>query len=351
MLTPYEFGRLVKTAISADLVTRAMNRGLERAQKGEITPERMGRFVQRVGTWSSNPAPLTHAVNSAMRNFPALSAMQVPTAAKPLSAPMGLGFMPPVKEIVGAKAYRLPQSIRQTVLTKTTKAPKVVDFPQDKSFQNLGAAFQAPAAYFVDPAAARPTPRIVGPKAHITKTPVLFHELGHHVDKFQPKAMADAVTQAANGDLFQQLADQPYHTMRDEYMGWRRGGQLYRDWLKRIGPQEATKQMTPREFLAARRVPLDSYKRQTLGPVVARQVFPERVMGPTGRIPNKRLRTLNESLGQFFNANSGVREQVNKNWMELATARSAKELQKMQDSGALDEAMRMIDTQMVTHAG
>ena len=236
---------LEKEAISAGLATRALRGAAQSVLSGNITPARFHKFVGTAQNWL--PGQMLRAHNKmqlkAQKHFP--------------QAGKFFGFAQNLPAGVD-DAYR---SVLQKHMSPDAAMPAL---PKIES--RFGGAFDDAArgagnGFFKRPLAAlglassragnaysrmntRGQMRVGGDKI-LQDAPTLFHELGHSVD-------------AQLGQM------RPFEVMRNELAGWRRGSQIYGNWHSALPAAQQTAVPTPKQFLAARRAPLETYRLSTL---------------------------------------------------------------------------------------
>jgi superfamily II DNA or RNA helicase len=278
-----------KSAVSTNLVANAMNAGLTRAINGNITPQRMARFIARADAWSSGKPGMAQQFKAyATPTKPMVPAASLPTAGLPVE------FTPhtTASTILHAPKYnasRLPPELRQTFQAHMPgPAPKIMTYGKKN---NSGAVTFSP-EYNSD--VKRTASRIMMSPEHVRHTPMFFHEGGHIID--------NTVGHGLSGGPRDIMA--PH--WRNELMAWRRGSQLHRDWLGRLDPQVAAKNITPTEFLQARKLPLESYRRGMLQRLLKQNLFsaPTR-QSEVGSLathpwPTRRFNELNEKMRMFL---------------------------------------------------
>ena len=261
-----------KRAISPQLVTRALFSAVNKAKKGLITPNRFGSFVTAAKQW--HPKALARADKNitGLLDGPSLKPavlLEAPTA------PILPTFSPWPDEPMtrklhdSAKYVHLPEPIRQSYenatrhITGVNTPPPVINNAATRS----GAFYD--------------TWRHVMAGKNIWDTTSLFHELGHAVDlparlnKGQLEGFAVKYRSSplmANGNpllsgVFRENSQRPgtwarsaTRTMTNEIMAWRRGSQMYRDYLSRLPAEQRAGLMSVSEFLKARKPFLRAYR-------------------------------------------------------------------------------------------
>ncbi|NDD53401.1 DEAD/DEAH box helicase [bacterium] len=260
-----------KQAISSRLVTSALNKGLTQTFAGKLSPERMARLIERATSWSNNTGAKTYnfAKHFADRQKKFLSRPVLPKDAPVMMTAQSLEVDDPGL----VRGWRLPKTIRQVVTAATNQdstaasrrfihPPRVINAPSYgdglNAFYAAGNPSLSDAQNFILGQSAKPTQvvgaRIVGAPNLLNSPDILFHELGHHIDLSRMTARQSANLAQRYGNA-QLLA---------EARAWRAGSKLYRNWLKKLKPEEAAQNLSPRELLAERRIALDTYHRGNL---------------------------------------------------------------------------------------
>lgn len=284
-----------KQAISARLAAKALERASQRAAKGEITPERLKRFVNKTQKWTvggvrragakalADAKAMVPQKADAVRAFVhKLQASRPPQALAAAyaetrkriphrndTAPSG--FQKLVGTITGTKPVA-----RETQLPNL-RAKTIVDHYDQDNHVIRGSLLHSP--------------------------PVLFHELGHALD-FGGRNTLGRQERAGKKLL-------------SESMAWRRAGQLYDEWRKALPQQntpeklDITEMPTRRAIMQFRRAPLETYRLQHLYNLTSafRQatdhnlpgLFPMLTeFGPTGRVFTQAQSALGNARRQIY---------------------------------------------------
>lgn len=287
---------LEKEAISARLATRALRSGAQRVLDGSITPARFQKFVNTAQRWAPNQIQRAH------KNMTAGMQSHFPQAgnffgfAKNLPA----GVDDAYKKIM--QTHMSPDAVIPATPKIESRFAGAFDEAGMRGNRGL---FSRPLAALglatnrTGNAYARSTTggqmRIGGDKI-LQDATTMFHELGHAAD-------------AQLGHF------RPFDTMRNEVAAWRRGAQIYDDWRTALPPAQQTSFPSQQQFLAARHLPLETYRLGTLqnllrsaeratqpGAFLSSMASPfSRPAGPQGRL----VRDTNEAIRALHSSSAG----------------------------------------------
>lgn len=287
-----------KRAISPQLVARSLFSAVNKGRTGLITPERLSRFVKTTMKWQ--PKAWQRASALAKENLQLGPSLQ-PTAmnmyggafraqtAPILPPPPTTGranvdwskllrrdSSPTTQDLHNSAAYvHLPEAVRRSYADVARRVGGAHTQPPVINTSNLAAR----EGVFYD------TARHVLAGKDIWHAPSLFHELGHAVDlparlnKGQLAGLTNHLTGNERNhpflrynrwqDVFHEnflrpgTWDRPATRtaqMGDEIMAWRRGSQMYREYLSRLPAEQRAGLMSVSEFLKTRKAPLVSYR-------------------------------------------------------------------------------------------
>ena len=283
-----------KQAISPQLVTRSLFSAVNKARKGLITPARLDRFVEATSKWQPEAFERAGELLKTMQHGPSLqpTAMNMyggafraqtapvlppqPGPVRDLTSWLGRDSLPTTQDLHNSAAYvHLPEAVRRSYADVARRVGGAHTQPPVINTSNLAAQ----EGVFYD------TSRHVLAGNNIWHAPSLFHELGHAVDlparlnKGQLAGLTGKVNKFRDAsflknidhwkDVFSESSLRPGAWTRPatrtvqtghEIMAWRRGSQMYREYLSRLPAEQRAGALSVSEFLKARKVPLNTYR-------------------------------------------------------------------------------------------
>ena len=286
-----------KRAISPQLVTRALFSAVNKARKGLITPERLDRFVQTTSKWQPKAIARAVKLTNEVQLGPSLQptamnmyggAFRAQTATAPILPPPTTGranvnwgkllsrdSSPTLADLHDSAAYvRLPEPVRRSYADVARRIGGAHTQPPVINTSNWAAAKDYA---FYD------SSRHVLAGKDIWKAPNLFHELGHggdlpaRLNKGQLAGLINKIDKRRDHyrwqDVFHKHHLRPGARARpstrttqmvDEIMAWRRGSQMYREYLSRLPAEQRAGALSVSEFLKTRKPFLDTYRHSDL---------------------------------------------------------------------------------------
>ena len=266
--------RTEKQAISPQLVTRSLFSAINKARKGLITPARLDRFVEATSKWQPKALTRVRKIFTGLNEGPSLKPavlLEAPTA--PILPTSGHAIAQELHN--SAKYVHLPEPIRQSYADVARRVGGA--HTQSPVINTSNLASESGNAY--------DSSRHVLFGKNIWHAPALFHELGHAVDlparlnKGQLAGLVDkrqnASVLASGSNLLSSVfrensqhlgtwARPATRTMTDEIMAWRRGSQMYREYLSQLPAEQRAGMLSVSEFLKTRKTPLTGYRHSDL---------------------------------------------------------------------------------------
>jgi len=285
-----------KRAISPQLVARSLFSAVNKARTEIITPERLSRFVQTTSKWQPKAWQRASALaKKEMQLGPSLQPTAMNMYGGAFRAQTAPILPPPTTGRANVNWGKLLSRDSSPTLAELHDSAAYVHLPETvrRSYadvaRRIGGAHTQPPVINTSNLAAREGPfydssrHVIGGN-DIWKAPKLFHELGHggdlpaRLNKGQLAGLPGEANKMRNHfflrdnrwrDVFHENSLRPgtwarpatrTAQMGDEIMAWRRGSQMYNEYLSQLPAEQRAGLLSVSEFLKTRKAPLASYR-------------------------------------------------------------------------------------------